>query len=85
MNLPLVMTTTRELARDVEQAGKPTRLSSSRDRESSQQQRPWIGHFNIKSRWKGNTPMHFEILHASLGLLFTLVWLFVGQILVAGR
>ncbi|QDT61973.1 hypothetical protein SV7mr_45140 [Stieleria bergensis] len=29
--------------------------------------------------------MHFEILHASLGLLFTLVWLFVGQILVASR
>lgn len=26
-----------------------------------------------------------DVLHTVIGLLFTFVWLFVGQILVAGR
>ena len=29
--------------------------------------------------------IHADTIHATLGLVFTAVWLLVGQILVAGR
>ncbi|TWU41092.1 hypothetical protein [Novipirellula artificiosorum] len=34
---------------------------------------------------KGPLTMNVDTLHAALGILFTAVWLIVGQILVGGR
>ena len=32
-----------------------------------------------------SSPVSIEVLHTTFGILFTFVWLFVGQILVASR
>lgn len=49
--------------------------------------RPWtvVALLHMRQDNSRESSVSIDLLHTTFGILFTFVWLFVGQILVAGR